>query len=206
VAVDARAAMTGHMLDDRQDTAFEQPGAYGAAEPGNALRVAPIGPIPDHPVRSARWKIQDGQAIDCDSQKRQVIGNEPCTKPGCRLCLGVGQRRDPRGRWIGAPLRRAKSRYSAAFLVDQNWGVGPAHRSAKCTDEVADLLGRSTVSPEEDEADWIPPGEEVALERGQALARTPENDRKWRLSGQSGTRHYAASARCKSDLRPRPGQ
>ena len=70
MAVDTGAAMTGYVLDDRQDCSFEQPRAHRAGQARDAFRVAAIGPFANHRIRSGDRNVQHRQAINGDPEPR----------------------------------------------------------------------------------------------------------------------------------------
>ena len=80
-------------------------------------------------------------------------------------------------------MRRPQPRYAAALLVDQNRGVA-ADAIAQRTNQLANLVGRAAIAPEENEADRIGGSKEIAFEGTEALAQTAQDDRARRLSGQ----------------------
>ena len=68
-------------------------------------------------------------------------------------------------------MRRPQPRYAAALLVDQNRGVGAADAIAQRTNQLANLVGRAAIAPEENEPDRIGGGKEIAFEGTEALTQ-----------------------------------
>jgi hypothetical protein len=81
-------------------------------------------------------------------------------------------------------MRWPQPSHAATLLVDQDRRVVPPDALAQRGDKLADLVGRATIAAEQDEADRIGGGEEIALEGVQALAGAAENDRARRIIGQ----------------------
>ncbi len=184
MAVDAGAAMAGYVLDDRQDGAVEQPRTHGAGEARDPFRIASIGPVADHRIRPRHREIQHRQAINGDPEPRQVVGDQPSAEAGRRRRRRVRQRGQTRGRWVAAPVRRAQPRHPAAFLVDQDRRVVAADAAAQRGDQIAHLIGRAAVAAEQDEADRVGGGEEIAFRGGKALAGAAQDNRERRVIGQ----------------------
>lgn len=67
-------------------------------------------------------------------------------------------------------MRRTQSRHPAAFLIDQNRRVVSADAAAQRGDQIAHLIGRTAVAAEQNEADRISGGEEIAFRGSKALA------------------------------------
>ncbi len=184
MAVDAGAAMAGYVLKDRQDGAVEQPRTHGAGEARDPFRIAPISPVADHRIRASHRNIEHRQAINGDAEPRQIVGDQPSAEAGRRRRRGVRQRGQTRGRWVAAPVRRTQPRDAAAFLVDQNRRVVTADAAAQRADQIAHLPGRAAVAAEQNEADRIDGGEEIAFRGSKALAGATQYNRERRVIGQ----------------------
>ena len=78
-------------------------------------------------------------------------------------------------------MRRPQPGHAAALLIDQHRHVVTTDALAQRGDELADLIGRVAVAPEQDEADRTRSAKEIAFEGVQALAGTAKNDRARRL-------------------------
>ena len=81
-------------------------------------------------------------------------------------------------------MRRTQPRHAAAFLVDQNRRVVAADAAAQRGDEIANLTGRAAVAAEQNEADRIGGGEEIAFRGGKAVAGAAQDNRERRAIGQ----------------------
>ena len=161
MAVDAGAAMAGHVFKDRQNGTVEQPRTDGACKNRDPFRIAPVGSVADHRIRPDCRAIQDRQAINGDVEPRQIIGDQTGAEAGRHLRRRVRQRGETRGRWVAAPVRRTQPRHPAAFLVDQNRRVVAADAAAQRADQITHLTGRAAVAAEQNEADRIGGGEEI---------------------------------------------
>ena len=75
-------------------------------------------------------------------------------------------------------MRRPKPCHPAAFLVDQNRRIVTADAVAQRANQIANLIRRAAVAPEQDEADRIGSGKEVAFEGGQASRRSSPKRRR----------------------------
>ena len=82
------------------------------------------------------------------------------------------------------PVRRTQPGYLAAFLVDQNRRVIAADAAAKRADQIAHLTGRTAVAAEQNEADRIGGGEEIAFRGGKTFAGATQENRERRVIGQ----------------------
>jgi hypothetical protein len=80
MTIDAGPTVTGYMLDNREDPAFQQPLTHGSAEVCNATGVASVSAVADHRIGSADSEIEDRQAIDRDAEASQVVGHQPRSK------------------------------------------------------------------------------------------------------------------------------
>ena len=69
-------------------------------------------------------------------------------------------------------MRRTQPRHPAAFLVDQYRRVVAADASAQRADQIAHLVGRTAIAAEQNEADRIGGGEEIAFEGAETFARS----------------------------------
>ena len=81
-------------------------------------------------------------------------------------------------------MRRTQPRHPAAFLIDQNRRVVAADAAAQRADQIAHLIGRAAVAAEQNEADRIGGGEEIAFRGAKALAGAAQDDRARRVIGQ----------------------
>jgi hypothetical protein len=60
-------------------------------------------------------------------------------------------------------MRRPEPCHAAALLVDQHRRVIAANTVAQRSDQLADLFGRATITPKQNEADRIGGSKELAL-------------------------------------------
>jgi len=81
-------------------------------------------------------------------------------------------------------MRRPEARHAAALLVDQDRCVSAADALAQRSDEFANLLGRATIAPEQNEADRIGSGKEIALEGAETSTGATQDDRARDLTAQ----------------------
>ena len=80
MAVGARPAMTGQMLDDRQHASGEKSLGHGATEARHHPRLASIGAIADDGMAAGRRYVENGGAVDRDADFAQIAGNETADK------------------------------------------------------------------------------------------------------------------------------
>jgi len=172
------------MEDRAEHLAVEQPGAHGAGEARDQFRIVPVGPVAYYRIRQGRRDIHDRQAINGNAEPRQVVGDQPSTEAGRRRRRRVGQRGQTRSRWVAAPVRRAQARHAAAFLVNQNRRIVTADAAAQRADQIAHLIGRAAVAAEQNEADRIGGGEEIAFRGGNTLAGAAQDNRERCVIGQ----------------------
>ena len=110
MAVAARAAVPRDVLDHRQHAAGEKAFDDGAAEVGDLLRPASVGPRPDHRMGELIRDVEHGRAIDGDSDLPEIVrdefGNEfrRLEGDGARKLLEKTRRRGI-GRPLGGPRR-----------------------------------------------------------------------------------------------------
>ena len=83
VAIDAGAAVTGNVLQHRQDPAVEEAFANRPGKAGGALRIGAIGTIADHLIGAVHRDIENRKAVDGDADPREIIGDQPRAEPGC---------------------------------------------------------------------------------------------------------------------------
>ena len=138
-------------------------------------------------MRTPNRNIKHRQAIDRDAEILEIVGNQPGAEPHREFGLGVRQGPEARCRWIKAPGRRSEPSHAPAFLVDQDRRIAAADCAAQCRHQLADLVRRAAVAPEQDEPDRIGSREEAAFAGAQLFPGAAENDRA-RCPGASGRR------------------
>ena len=77
MAVGIGAAVAGDVLEHRQHAARHQARRHRAADRGDLLRRAAIGAVADHGIGAARRNIGDRQAVDVDSERQEIAGDQP---------------------------------------------------------------------------------------------------------------------------------
>ena len=75
-------------------------------------------------------------------------------------------------------MRRTQPRHAAAFLVDQDRRILAPDAAAQRSDQLAHLLGRTAVAPEQNEAGGTRGGEEIAFEGAETLPGAAQHNRK----------------------------
>ncbi|MNT44161.1 hypothetical protein D3C72_1806780 [compost metagenome] len=118
--------------------------------------------------------VQHRHAVDGDAQFAQVVGHQPRTQTHqfARRHRVVDGLQVGRARRILGPVRRAEALHPAAFLIDQDRGVGAAHAVAQVVNQRLNLIRTVHVAAEQDEAPGFGLGVEGALLRGQLVAGT----------------------------------
>ena len=74
-------------------------------------------------------------------------------------------------------MRRLQTRDPPAFLIDQNRGIGAAHRIAQFPDESPDLRRCLAIARKENKAERIGIAKELPLDRRERRGFTTEDDR-----------------------------
>ena len=97
VAIDACAAVTGNVLQHRQDPAVEEAFANRAGKAGYALRIAAIRTIADHLIGAVHRDVENRKAVDGDADPCEIIGDQPRAEPCCFRREWIRQCRDPPG-------------------------------------------------------------------------------------------------------------
>jgi hypothetical protein len=175
--------MPGNVFDDREHAALEQPLAHRSGKLRDATRLGPVGSVADNRVRPGNGDVGYGQAIDCDTERFEVIRHQPRGEPSRQLGLRVRQRPKASGGRVEAPERRPKPSHASALLVDQDWSITAPDRVAQRCHEVPDLVGRAAIAPEQDETDGIGIAEEAAFIPVQTFSGAAQNDRAGLLPG-----------------------
>ncbi len=172
MAVGEGAAVTGHVLDHRQDAAGQQTLGGGAAQLRHQGRLAGVGAVADDVVSAGHRHVQHRQAVDGDPDPAQVVGHQP--GPETDQFAGrqrvVGRLEEGVGGRVFGPVRRAHALDPTALLVDQDRRVGIVDGLAQLVSQGAQLVGVVDVAAEDDEAPWAGVGEEDLLLRRQPKA------------------------------------
>jgi hypothetical protein len=169
MAVDVRAAVARDMLRHRHDAGGHEPLHHGAAEEGDDLGIGAEGAVADHVVGAGQAEVEHRRAVDVDTQRAELHGEQACIEPHCLrrpVAVAAGELAEACGGRRGAPLRRLQPGDAAAFLVDQHRRVAP-HRLAQIGDQTRDLRRRFDVAQEDDEAERIGGAEEAPFGIGE---------------------------------------
>ena len=164
MAVHARPAMPGHVLDDRRDAAGKQSVGDRPAHRRHALGPGREGPRADGVVHAFARDIEHRRAVDLDSDFVEIMRDQARDETGRRLGFGrLKPGLDRRGGRIGAPVRRRHPLHPAALLIDQHGRVGAADAVAERSRQRAQLLAVGDVALEQDQAPGILPAQEGAF-------------------------------------------
>ena len=131
MGVGGRAAMAGHVLENRQDAPIAQSLRDSAGNGRHFPRLGAIGAITDHRICPGARHIGDRQAIDVDAQRRKIGGDQAGAEPGggkAGVTIPVVERAIGRARRIARPVRRTKALNAPALLVDQDRGLASKDR------------------------------------------------------------------------------
>ena len=139
--------------------------------------IAAISAVADHQVGAGNRQIEHRHAVDGDAEPREIVGDQPSAEPRRLPGLQIGQCRNLRRGWIGAPMGRPQSRHPAAFLIDQHRRIGASDAVAQCVNQPAHLVGRAAIAAKQDEPRRIGRGEKAPLVGAQLFAGATENDR-----------------------------
>jgi hypothetical protein len=148
MTVYASPAMTGYMLDDGQDGAFDQPFAHGIAEANDASRVASVSSVTNYRIGAFYAKVENRQTIDGYPESAKIIGDQPRGKKSGFLCDRIGQGSEPRSRRIEPPMRWPQPCDPAALLVDQNRRIVTTNALSQGSHQLTNLIGRATIPSE----------------------------------------------------------
>src|SRR5206468_3327008 len=97
----------------------------------------------DDVMGAGKPQIEDRRADHVDSERGQLATDQLRVEPrrlGRRRGIGKGEGAEPGSRRRLSPMRGAQALYPAAFLVDQDWRIGPPHSLAQLSDERANLI------------------------------------------------------------------
>lgn len=168
--------MAGHMLDDRQDAAREQPIRRCTAERRHDTCGGPISAIADHGICASDGNIQDRHAINGYAESGDIIGNEPGAGPdGLARALPAECGEGGGGR-IRGPVGRLQALDAATLLVDEHGRVRAADAIAQLGDEPSDLRRALAIALEKNEAERVGIAEEVALGARERRTGAAEDD------------------------------
>ena len=178
VAVDAGAAVSGYMLDDRQHAAFQQSFTDRAPQRRDAGRIGPPGAVADHRIGAGRGRSRTGAASTVMPSSTRSSAISRADRCAASSASGSGSAAIRRGR-IGAPFRRTQARHSAALLVDQDRSVRRARplRAILRPGRGPDRGSRNCAGTARSRADR--PGEKpplVEVKRSPATPRTTARD------------------------------
>ncbi len=173
MAVDQRAAMAGHMLDDAHHIAVGQPLDHGATKRRDAHRFGAQRPVA-HDVACARLPhVQQRQRIDRDANLRQHQRQSPRIGPRRRDRAGrrnVIEMIEHRAGGKAGPDRRLHPRDPAALLIDHDQQVVAPVQRAQFVGQRPHLRAIGDVALEQDIAGRLRLGKEGALVGGQGFA------------------------------------
>ncbi len=133
VAVGAGAAMTGQVLEHRQDAAGQQALRDRAGDGRDLCRLGSIGAVADHRVAAGDRNVGQRKAVDVDPKNTEVCRDQVTAEPSSGQARGhvaVVERAIAGAGRIGRPMRRPEPLHPAAFLVHQD-GRFPANGVAK---------------------------------------------------------------------------
>ena len=123
-------------------------------------------------------QIETGQTIDIDSDRREVVGNQPgiqATSGGRFLGIDGGKFAKPGRRRRVPPLRRTQTLHTPALLVDQDCCIRPTDAGTQIAGQLRNLIRGDTVAGKQDETEWFRIGEEFGLVRQQFRPRAAED-------------------------------
>src|SRR5579871_1941027 len=177
VTVDARSAMTRHMLDDGRDATGKKPFGDRSTHRGHALRPSGESPAADGRVRPGLRDIKHGRAIDGDPDFRQVESDQTRHETRRRLCLGwLKARFDLSRRRIRAPVWRRHALNPAALLIDQDGRVGASDTFPERARQRAKLIAIADIALEQDQAPGILAAQKLTFLGVEHEARTAANE------------------------------
>ena len=180
MAVRTRPPVTRHVLDDRQHAAVQHPVDHRLAERRYDPRIAPERTIADDVVRTFDRHVDARHAIDVDAEIVQLRRHHTrvvIRKSARRPRILPAHRAEHRRRRALAPMFAAQPLHAPAFLVDQDRRVGAPDRGAQRRGQTANLVRRTAVAGEQNEAPRLHRAEKRLFRRGQLVAIAAENYR-----------------------------
>jgi hypothetical protein len=153
MAVGARPAMPGHMLDDGRDAACKKSFGDRSAHRGDALWPRGESPAADGGVRFRIGDIEYRRTIDRDSYFGQIESHEASDKTRRRGGSGrLKPRLDRSRRGVRAPMWRRHALNPAALLIDQDRRIGAPDTFPERARQRAQLIAIGDIAPEKDQA------------------------------------------------------
>lgn len=158
VAVGAGAAMARNVLDHRRDASGNEAGARFAAELADQRRIAGKRSVADDAVGARDRYVEDRRAVDVDAEiaefRRQKLSIEP-NGLACSGKIALRQGAEYSRCRRRTPMGWCKPLDAPAFLIDQDWRIDSANRTAQLRRERPDLRGLDTVAGKQDKAERV---------------------------------------------------
>ena len=113
-----------------------------------------IGAIADDVMAARDRHVEHRHAVDRNPNVGEIAGNQARRKPHkpALLVESGGNVLEACGRGIGPPMRRPEPLHAAAFLIDQDFDVGPAECRANIVGQGAKLRRIVDIAFEENDA------------------------------------------------------
>jgi hypothetical protein len=197
VAVGARAAVAGDVLDHRGHAALGEALAPGEAERRHRVRPARERAVADDVVAARLRHVEHRRAIDVDGERRQLVRDETRVEPAGgdrRLGIALVEVAEHGGGRRMAPMRRPQARDASALLVDEHRCVRYARGFAQIGDQRLHLRRRFAIAPEQDEPGRPHLAEKRALFTKQRRPRAAEDGGGERARALLGSGHAISHA------------
>ena len=161
MAVDARPAMPGHVLDDRRDPARKQSLGDRPAHRRDPFGPRREGPRADRRMHALARDIEHRRTVDRDSDFDEIMSDEASDQTRRRLGFGRLKTRLDRSRGrVRTPMRRRHALDPAALLINQHRRVGAADAFPERPRQLTHLIAVADVALEENQAPRVFPTQE----------------------------------------------